>query len=178
MNLSVRPTLQHYASPKTTIRYLVVTGFIWLLSFAAPSKAQDRPLGLGLIIGSPSGFSTNYWLDNRRSVDFGLGWALDDDNGTQLHGDYLLYNFNVISEPRTPIYYGAGIRIGLHGEDSGLGIRFPLGLVHLIREAPMEVFVEMTPIVQLTPDVYLDMQGGFGVRFKLKPSSPKPPVDE
>ena len=43
------------------------------------SAAQERDLGLGVIIGEPTGISAKLWTSPVNALDFGLGWSYGGD---------------------------------------------------------------------------------------------------
>jgi hypothetical protein len=70
---------------------------------------------------------------------------------------------------RLPLYYGIGGRLVLRGdgEDLGLGARVPLGAGYIFEEAPVELFLEVVPVLELAPDTDLDMDAALGARIYL-----------
>ena len=49
--------------------------------------------------------------------------------------------------------------------DPAFGLRFQGGLSYLAPRAPVEVFGEVAPVLELTPDVDGLVDGGVGVRY-------------
>ena len=45
------------------------------------------------------------------------------------------------------------------------GIRVPLGVTYLFEEAPFDVFFELVPVLDLSPDVDLDINVAVGLRY-------------
>ena len=53
-------------------------------------NAQDKGVGAGIMIGQPTGFSGKIWANEINALDFGVGFSFaKDDNGVNLHADYL-----------------------------------------------------------------------------------------
>jgi len=50
----------------------------------------------------------------------------------------------------------------------GLGIRFPVGVAYLFDDAPVDLFLEVAPTLDLVPGTYLDFDAGLGVRYYFK----------
>jgi hypothetical protein len=50
-------------------------------------------------------------------------------------------------------------------DDSRLGVRFDVGLVWIPRNAPIDVFIELAPILDIIPETSFAMNGGIGVRY-------------
>ena len=139
----------------------------FLICCILPAKAQQRPLGLGIILGNPSGISFKYWQSQRNAFDGGLAWSTDNEESFQIHGDYLWHRFDITGDSRTPLYYGIGLRIRTEGEAAGMGIRIPGGITHLFRNDPFEIFFELVPVFDLAPETELDVEVGLGARFYL-----------
>lgn len=84
-----------------------------------------------------------------------------------LSGDYLWHSFDVIhSNERFPIYYGVGGVIASGGpNEAALGIRGVFGLDWLSRHAPIDVFLQVVPVLVLAPSTDFEFGAGIGVRF-------------
>ncbi len=138
--------------------------------FLAPSLfAQDKGLGVGVIIGQPTGFSVKSWLNENNAIDFGLGFSFaKNDSRVHIHADYLWHSFTAIhSTEKFVLYYGPGLKLktGKHNEDAVLGIRGVLGLEWMARTAPIDVFLEVAPVMELVPGTGFNMDAGFGARY-------------
>ena len=131
-------------------------------------NAQSRPFGVGLMVGDPTGISVKYWKSRKIALDGAAAWSLGENDAFRLHGDYLWHHFDFTGEERTPVYYGLGFRLGLEDENSGIGVRFPAGITHLLAQAPIDFFFELALVFELVPETGLDLEGGVGVRFYLK----------
>ena len=128
-------------------------------------------LGIGVILGEPTGFTLKYWLNQRNAFDVGAAWSFEDPGYFELYGDYLFHFFDLIKVPRgeLPLYAGVGGRIAI--PDSGstrAGLRLPVGLAYEFADVPVEVFVEVAPIVDFAPSTELRWNGGIGVRFYFR----------
>jgi len=128
----------------------------------------SRNFGLGIILGEPTGISGKLWISGRSAVDGAAAWSLGNNEALHLHADYLLHNFTLIKveKGRLPFYYGIGgrIRFADVGDDH-IGVRVPLGLAYLFEGAPLDIFLEIVPILDLAPDTDFDLNGALGVRF-------------
>ena len=135
------------------------------LFFAVPvSVAQERGFGFGVIIGEPTGFSAKLWSSPVNALDFGFGCSVGGDRldkysgnydgggRVHFHMDYLWHSFEAIhSDVRLPVYYGVGGRFNNGaGYNSSLAIRGVFGIAWLAREAPVDMFLELVPTLQLT----------------------------
>ena len=141
-----------------------------LVLLVAPSAAlaAGGPFGLGVIVGEPTGLSGKVFLSERNAIDFAVAWSLSGDNDLHLHGDYLHHWYGVIpvEKGRLPIFAGIGARVRFReNADDEVGLRIPVGLTYLFEGAPFDVFVEIVPILDLTPDTDFDLEGAVGGRF-------------
>ncbi|HXX62800.1 MAG TPA: hypothetical protein VEO56_03300 [Bacteroidota bacterium] len=130
------------------------------------SRAQDRGLGLGVIFGEPTGISGKYWLSSRNAVDGGLAWSFRRSGYLHLHGDYLWHFTQVFPEAdRLVLYAGPGGRIGFAGTQSVVGIRMVGGATYFLPKVPMDVFIEIAPVLDLLPETSGSLNGGIGIRY-------------
>ena len=142
-----------------------------LLCVVQNSNAQERSLGLGVMIGEPTGFSAKLWTSNYTAYDFGLGWSVignrnDSDNRIQIHADYLWHIWNVIhSTDRFPFYYGIGGRFIGSGNVSSFAVRPVFGIAWMPVQAPMDLFLELAPSLQLTPSTAFALNAALGARY-------------
>lgn len=127
--------------------------------------------GVGLILGEPTGLSLKTSLRPRGALDAAAAWSFAGDGYLHLHGDLLFHNWNAtnlqVEEGRLGFYYGIGARVVFRNNDPRLGIRVPLGLSYLISDTPLELFGELAPILDLTPDTRFRVNGGLGLRYWL-----------
>jgi len=152
---------------------------VLMMIFAKPVTAQDHGFGLGLVVGEPTGLSAKLWTSRINAFDFGLGVAVGGDrishdnyyyNGESrlhFHMDYLWHSFSAInSSERFPLYYGIGGRYNSGGGyDGSLGVRGVFGIAWLPRATPIDVFLELVPVFQLTPSTGFGIDAGLGIRF-------------
>ncbi len=148
-----------------------------LATVSANGFAEDR-FGLGVIVGEPTGLSLKYWLDDDHAIDGAAAWSFSGNDSFQLHADYLWHNYDLIDSGtlsgKLPVYYGVGARLKFkdddrhHDDDAAFGIRVPLGISYLFADAPFDLFAEIVPILDLTPDTDLELNAAIGVRFYFK----------
>jgi len=136
------------------------------LTIFAGSAAAQGNFGLGIILGEPTGVSAKLWLTDRTAVDMAAAWSFSDEEAFHLHADYLLHNFDLISvsQGRLPIHFGVGARVKFEDE-SKLGVRVPVGLTYIFDGAPLDIFFEIVPILDLIPDTEFDANAAIGIRF-------------
>lgn len=146
---------------------LPVVSIIMLI--AGPALAEGGGnFGLGVILGEPTGISGKLWISGKSAVDGAAAWSLGNNEALHLHADYLLHNFTLIEvdKGRLPFYYGIGgrIRFADNGDDY-IGVRVPLGLAYLFEGAPLDIFLEVVPILDLAPDTDFDLNAAIGIRY-------------
>ncbi|MBI2417167.1 MAG: hypothetical protein HYV28_04570 [Ignavibacteriales bacterium] len=151
---------------------------VMLVTIAGPVKAQDKGFGLGFVLGEPTGLSAKLWTTRENAFDFGLGVAVGGDrinynghyNGesrVHFHMDYLWHSFSALgTSGRSPFYYGIGGRFNSGGGyDGSLGVRGVFGIAWLPRATPIDLFVEIVPVFQLTPQTGFGFDAGVGIRY-------------
>ncbi|PKL87051.1 MAG: hypothetical protein CVV23_17355 [Ignavibacteriae bacterium HGW-Ignavibacteriae-2] len=149
-----------------------------VLILAKPIKAQDHGFGLGLILGEPTGLSAKLWTSRINAFDFGLGVGVggdrikykgyyNDGNRVHFHMDYLWHSFNAISSSeRFPLYYGLGARFNSGGGyEESIGIRGVFGIAWFPHATPIDIFVELVPVLQITSSTGLGIDAGLGIRY-------------
>jgi hypothetical protein len=149
---------------------IVLLATFLTFSFNTLSQAQDtsKDLGIGFMVGEPTGLSLKSWTGGNNAFDLGLAWSLGRYDAINIHGDYLWHNYNVFSEVdegTLPLYYGIGGRLILAENDAIIGARIPVGINYLFEDSPIGLFLEVAPIINLIPDTDFDVDGGLGVRF-------------
>jgi hypothetical protein len=142
---------------------------LFVLVSLSTVKAQSSGVGLGLIVGEPTGISFKYWTGSTTAIDAALAWSFIDGGAFHIHGDYLFHNMRLISVPEglLPFYYGIGARIKT-ANDTKLGVRIPLGLAYLFQSAPVDIFLEIVPILDLTPKTDFAINAALGARYFFK----------
>ncbi len=128
--------------------------------------AQESGFGIGIILGEPTGLSGKYWVSSHNAIDGGVAWSFRHSGFFHLHGDYLWHFPDVIqsTEKFTP-YLGFGGRFGATKGKALIGVRVPVGMTFIPRGAPVDVFLELAPILDLAPATELSFNAGIGVRF-------------
>jgi len=144
-----------------------VAFFLLFLFFVSLSlQAQDKGFGLGIIAGEPTGVSVKQWVSGRTAFDLGLAWSFRHSGFFHLHADYLWHFPEAIeSTERLILYAGIGGRFGARKDDALLGVRIVGGLAYWPRSAPIDIFVEIAPVMDLVPATELSSNGGIGIRF-------------
>jgi len=139
-----------------------------LLAMASPALADDdeakgekgRPaekgtLGVGIIVGEPTGICAKIYLSQDRALQVAAGSAFIS-NGLQLHADYVFHPW--ILQDRDsfvlPVYLGPGFRVidysgGSNGSSHfAAGLRGVIGLLFDFKSVPLDAFIEIAGIVE------------------------------
>jgi hypothetical protein len=145
----------------------LVKAIALVVALAPAAGLAQGGTGLGVMVGEPTGLSAKTWVGPNTALDLGLAWSFADDGAVNLHGDYLRHNFDVFSVDRgaLPLYYGIGLRGIFHDEDARLGLRVPLGLAYIFNASRSDLFFELAPLLDLTPETDFRMNAAAGLRY-------------
>ena len=146
--------------------------FISVITFSSTALAED--LGVGIVIGDPTGISFKYGMDTDNAIDAALAWSGKVD--LHLHADYLWHHIGLFKfeGQRFDGFYGIGGRLRQlddskfrndDDDDTRLGARGPGGIRWLASKIPLEVFVELAIIFDVIPETDASIDGGIGVRY-------------
>ncbi|MBN2486419.1 MAG: hypothetical protein JXB34_10640 [Bacteroidales bacterium] len=130
--------------------------------------AQEGKFGLGIIVGEPTGLSAKVWTSQTNAFDAALAWRVNHRYGDalQLHASFLKHSFGLIDveKGRLPFYFGIGAKVIL-ANDPLVGVRIPLGISYIFADAPLDLFLEIVPVLNLIPSTDFDVDGGIGIRY-------------
>lgn len=135
----------------------------WLALFAAVGtmlapRAAVAQSSLGVIIGEPTGVSMRI-----ADIQIHGAWSFQDDGALHISADRIMQFGNF--ESGLVWYWGLGARLQL-ADEARLGPRLPVGLLYP-DAGPFEVFVEVAPTLDLTPETAFRANGGLGLRWVL-----------
>lgn len=152
-------------------------GLVLLVSLACGAglaRAQPVPrqqvLSIGPMVGEPLGVTLR--LFNERRTDFaweaGLGWSQAGQDGLQFHAQHqwhLVEWENTIKGIGT-FYLGLGGRVKAV-EGTRLGVRGSIGINYAApkRGRRWEAFLEVAPILDVTPDTHAFVNAFTGIRW-------------
>ncbi len=143
----------------------------------------NKTFGLGLEVGAPSGLSGKYFLSDSGALNFGAGGIYRHyyyDRGLHVYLDYLWHPVSLASTSslELPLYIGLGGRFwdfehcrlpnrrDCHS-GSALGVRVPFGIAFDFNRAPLDIFVQAVPVLDILSASYYrefhDRRGHFGV---------------
>lgn len=155
--------MRHYM-----IILILVSVFVCLSATTVISQEHVR--GIGLSIGEPTGISGKLWKNDNTAFAGAVAWSFSQEARIHVHVDWLTHNWSFlkentdITEGDLPLYYGIGGRVKL-GDDTRVGVRFVLGAAYIFETAPYDIFIEIAPIMDITPNTDLNGNGAVGVRY-------------
>lgn len=139
---------------------------LFVMFGSSVSFGQNQGFGLGIILGEPTGISAKGWVSGKNAVDVGLAWSFRRKGSFHLHADYLWHFTDVIkSSERFVLYAGLGGRLAVGRGDGIVGMRLSGGFTWWPRGVPLDIFLEIAPILDLAPATELSANGGIGVRY-------------
>ena len=176
---------------RTIVTALAAISMLTVMASSAQATevGYARKFGLGVEIGAPTGFTGKAWVGPTNAIDFGLGFygygfsnrCFTDNNGNTVcdrggynwataNADYLWQSNIVRGQAQLDWHLGAGGRLTFIGNCSGdctrIGARGSIGLDLMFNNPSfLEVFFEIAPVFVLVPGIWLDIEGGLGVRF-------------
>lgn len=122
---------------------------------------------VGIILGEPTGLSGKQWIGEGAALDLAVAWSFVPEGAFYLHVDYQQHFDDLDVDVGTLLWFaGIGPRIYI-GNEVGIGMRIPVGLVYDIDDVPLEVFLELAPGLNLFPATKFNFGGGIGVRYQL-----------
>ncbi len=165
------------------MKSLVLALFMLLATVSSAHAAHPSSnLGLGLIIGEPTGLEARWSVAPEREIHGILAFSFSDF--VMLAGDYV-FEFPGASwlpaqarSQLTPyiglggvLLFSNGHRFGndrkyfTSNDSVGLGIRIPVGMEWHIPRSPIGLFAELVPGIGIVPGTYGFFQGGIGAVF-------------
>jgi len=168
------------------MRIWLVAAVIFAMGAAlapAPARAdgvEKGSLGIGIVIGEPTGIAAKLYLQDDQALQGALGFTFVS-GGFHAHADYVFHPW--ILEDREaftmPAYVGPGIRVMQHragrdgDDDLRIGVRAVAGLLFDFKEIPLDVFVEVAGVLETrfgsddenVNGIGLALNGGLGARY-------------
>jgi len=150
----------------------------------APS-GHSGELGLGFILGEPTGLTAKYFVDTKHAIDFGLAYSFG--SFVLIYIDYLWHYYDPFRSSRKKsdkflrqlsLYVGAGGALLIAGSSTsnraftnngrnsvGVGFRIPLGIEWRPGDPSIGIHLELAPGIGLVPGLYGFLMGGIGIRY-------------
>jgi hypothetical protein len=133
-----------------------------------PAQARKGgDVGLGFIVGDPTGISGKIWLSDINALDFIAGFGTFHNDYIELRADYVWHEFSLfpVKSGQLPLYYGMGLGTAIGNRASLLSVRGVVGIEYLFAAAPLDVFLELGPGAAIIPNSRVDFTAGLGMRF-------------
>lgn len=145
-----------------------------LLNASALTTVPSSGISIGIVIGDPTGLSLKFWGIGQNSAlqlhVGGGGFIAPAD--LSVSGSLL---FHALLTRETPVngYLGVGAYAGVKtgkNDQAVIGIMVPLGLEFIFTEIPLDLFIEVPPVIGFTTEgeVKPGLAFGIGLRFILK----------
>ena len=155
-----------------------------VIGIITPAYAQGprgNTFGFGIVLGEPLGGTVKYWTTPDQAFVASIGGSYFGN--PRLNIDYI-WHFDAFQSQIVKLYAGPGLSFGFgegsyywiytnHGNAyyirrdgaTGIGIRMMLGLNVIPRRTPMELFLEVGPLIGISPAFGASFDLGLGVRF-------------
>ena len=144
----------------------------------------NRTLGLGLELGEPTGLNGKLFLSPALALDFGAGWIYSHyyyGDGVHLYADLLYHPVSLVSARafELPFFIGGGLRYWSFDycdervctyEGRTIGIRVPLGIAFDFNTVPLDIAIQLVPVLDFVSDDYYDRyrdRTHLGVDFSI-----------
>ena len=164
----------------------LIPSVVLFLLGSAPARAQGADLpplieraprlsegvfgvGAGLAVGEPTGFNVALRNEALHTVSSTVGWNLSAGK-FHAHSDYQVPFTEITPSDSVlamTLYAGLGATLDI-GDTFSFGARVPV-VAAISFDKPIEVFVELAPVVGVLPDVGIEVQASTGVRGWFKP---------
>lgn len=145
---------------------------------------SNGKFGLGIELGAPSGLNGKLFLSPSTALNFGVGWLYDnyyrDGDGIHLYLDHLWHPVSLTENPtfKLPFFVGVGgafwsfddRRDRFDDRYSALALRVPFGLAFDFNNVPLDIFVQLTFVLDFYFGDYRDrfgpgFYGSVGIRY-------------
>jgi hypothetical protein len=142
---------------------LLLAGLV-LVAYVVPDAGA---LGVGVVLGEPTGLSMKQWVSVRAALGGAAAWSFEDQSAFHVHVDYLLHGPVQVEGDagRLLYYFGLGGRLKAEEEESRFGVRAPLGIDYVFAVSPLDIFLEVVPLLDLAPGTDFHINGGIGIRY-------------
>lgn len=155
---------------KTIVKSLSMLLLTLFVAAGADARDYNNRVGLGFILGAPSGLDAKIWFSRDTALDVQFGWSYWNvwaQAAYEWHywttGKEKMSNQDV----SVPLYVGVGGYAGGGRHNAGFGPLGVIGIDILFKKAPFDIFFEMGPAIQIMPETGIFFHGGIGARYYL-----------
>jgi hypothetical protein len=143
---------------------------------AAAGRPVDKgALGVGIILGEPTGVSARLYLKSDQAIQAAAGFAFVG-GGLQVDADYVFHPWILQDRDKfvLPVYVGPGVRFVQYRPDRAssyfaFGGRAVIGMLFDFKEVPLDVFVEVAGVLEYRFEegkgTGASLNAGAGVRY-------------
>ncbi|MGD0566563.1 MAG: hypothetical protein ABSA34_04435 [Candidatus Goldiibacteriota bacterium] len=128
----------------------------------------DRGLGIGIQLGDNTALVLKDWVSRDNALQYDLGFNVYGKY-LGLGVAYLIHNFDIIKveDNKFPLYFGIKGFAALSGNSLYAGVEVPLGIDWIFKRAPIDIFLEVDPGLQVIgPNGMVMAWGdGLGIRY-------------
>lgn len=138
---------------------------------------QAKTVGVGVVMGAPTGLSANLFMNESQSVHTTLAWDLDDDDEDEMIlASHYTWRRSDFALKELGWLYGFGGRLqtlddnhrdNKDRDDFELGPSGTLGLFYDFGQVPVEVFLKGNMTVNLIQDTETDVDAMLGVHYNF-----------
>ena len=140
-----------------------------------PLATGAQGLGVGTSLGEPTGVALAWRPTDSSTIAGVAGWSINRRH-IHLHTDYLFTLYRLKLDPQMDFllefFLGLGGSIDLGnggGNRPSVGARIPSGVYLTFGDTPVDLFLELVPVMGLVPDTVLYFDGALGFRIWLDP---------
>ena len=163
----------------------VLIGIIAFAAAATTARADEeatlakgRPtdkgtLGVGIILGEPTGICAKLYLEDDEAIQVAVGSAFVD-GGLQIDADYVFHPW-ILQDRDTfvlPVYVGPGVRFVQYNDKPSYfaaGARGVIGMLFDFKSVPLDAFIEVAGVLQWRfadgKGAGIGLNAGAGVRY-------------
>lgn len=129
-----------------------------------------------MVVGNPTGLTAKYVLSKKNAID--AAFSTGGDNNFYLHGTWLWLMPRLFDIDKFPVnwYFGLGARLldhdhghhhdnHDHEDDMHMAARVPLGLRMNFNDPRIEIFGEVSFLMDVIPEMEFDLDFGIGARY-------------
>jgi hypothetical protein len=169
---------------KTAVLVLVLLS-TWVLNSSIRAQGPNgNDFGFGIILGEPLGGTVKIWTANDQAVAASIG-GNSYFGSLRIGADYL-WHFDVFRSQVVKMYAGPGLVLGFgtgreyffykykgnhyyfyerDNDEVGIAMRVVAGLNIVPKRTPIEIFLELGPLIGISPGFGVALDVAAGIRF-------------
>jgi len=126
----------------------------------------SKNFGVGIYMGYDAGLSFKSWMNRDNALQVDVNWNFNWGS-MGVGAAYLVHNYEILKAEgsRLPVYFGIKGWANFDPGGARAGVQVPLGISWIFRDAPIDIFVQIEPGIQVIPDMHFAPNGGVGIRF-------------